>query len=129
MYMYNYNIYTTPPPPPQGAMESEEGGGQLAPGYVEDATEVAERAARARREEEEREWRRQSSAVQQGLPRPSEVNSSVLRGPPHKDQKNRALYEVRVHVHVHVDCTCMHTIDPEIFVVKKFPLLLPNGEN
>ena len=100
MYMYNYNIYTTP----QGAMESEEGGGgggQLAPGYVEDATEVAERAARARREEEEREWRRQSSAVQQGLPRPCEVNSSVLRGPPHKDQKNRALYEVRVHVHVH----------------------------
>lgn len=82
--------------PDEGAMESEEGGGgsgQLAPGYVEDATEVAERAARARREEEEREWRRQSSAVQQGLPRPSEVNSSVLRGPPHKDQKNRALYE------------------------------------
>ena len=43
---------------------------------------------------EEREWRRQSQAVQRGLPRPADVNTSVLRGAPHKDQKYRDLYKV-----------------------------------
>ena len=32
--------------------------------------------------------------VQRSLPRPSDVNTAILRGAPHKDQKNRALYEV-----------------------------------
>ena len=42
---------------------------------------------------EEREWRRQSQAVQRHLPRPVDVNTTILRGAPHKDQKYRALYE------------------------------------
>ena len=43
---------------------------------------------------EEREWKRQSKAVQRHLPRPTDINDSILRGAPHKDQKYRALYEV-----------------------------------
>lgn len=43
---------------------------------------------------EERVWRRQSQAVQRALPRPTDVNTSVLRGAPHKDQKYRELYKV-----------------------------------
>ena len=43
---------------------------------------------------EEREWRRQSQAVQRALPRPTDINTAILRGAPHKDQKNRAFYEV-----------------------------------
>lgn len=42
---------------------------------------------------EEREWRRQSQSVQRHLPRPVDVNTTILRGAPHKDQKYRALYE------------------------------------
>lgn len=43
-------------------------------------------------EEERKTW---SQAVQRGLPRPCEVNTSVLKGAPHRDQKYRDLYEVR----------------------------------
>ena len=32
--------------------------------------------------------------MQRHLPRPTEINDSILRGAPHKDQKYRALYEV-----------------------------------
>ena len=42
----------------------------------------------------EREWRCQSQAVQRDLPRPTDVNTSILRGAPHKDQKYRELYKV-----------------------------------
>ena len=42
---------------------------------------------------EEREWRRQSQSVQRHLPRPVDVNTTILRGAPHKDQKYRSLYE------------------------------------
>ena len=42
-------------------------------------------------EEERRVW---SQAVQRNLPRPSGVNSSILKGAPHRDQKYRDLYEV-----------------------------------
>ena len=42
---------------------------------------------------EEREWRRQSQSVQRHLPRPVDINTTILRGAPHKDQKYRALYE------------------------------------
>lgn len=51
---------------------------------------------------EEREWRLQSQVVQRGLPRPNDVNTSVLRGAPHKDQKYRELYKVRQIANVHV---------------------------
>ncbi len=43
---------------------------------------------------EEKEWRRQSQSVQRKLPRPTDVNTSILRGAPHKDQKYRDLYKV-----------------------------------
>ena len=90
--------------------------GELEASFEEDAAEVDERAAQRRREEgessrmtlcscviiiavvsppEEREWLRQSQPVQRALPRPSDINASILRGAPHKDQKYRALYEVR----------------------------------
>lgn len=42
----------------------------------------------------ERDWLRQSQTVQRGLPRPTDVNVSILRGAPHKDQKYRELYKV-----------------------------------
>lgn len=67
--------------------------GELEASFEEDAAEVDERAAQRRREEEEREWLRQSQPVQRALPRPSDINASILRGAPHKDQKYRALYE------------------------------------
>ena len=35
-----------------------------------------------------------SQAVQYGLPRPSEINTSILKGVPHRDQKFHDLYEV-----------------------------------
>ena len=38
--------------------------------------------------------RRQSQVVQQNLPRPTDINTSILRGAPHKDQKYRELYKV-----------------------------------
>jgi pre-mRNA-splicing factor CDC5/CEF1 len=60
---------------------------------VEDAGDIDERNAQLRREEEEREWRCQSQPVQRSLPRPTDINTSILRGAPHKDQKYRALYE------------------------------------
>ena len=44
---------------------------------------------------EERQWRRQSQSVQRRLPRPSDVNTAILRGAPHRDQKYRDLYEVQ----------------------------------
>ena len=43
-----------------------------------------------------REWRRQSQPVQRSLPRPADVTTAILRGAPHKEQKNRTLYEVRL---------------------------------
>lgn len=58
-----------------------------------DASEEDERRGRQRKQEEEREWKRQSKAVQRHLPRPTDINDSILRGAPHKDQKYRALYE------------------------------------
>ena len=67
--------------------------------YVVDAAEIDEMKARQRKEEEEREWRRQSQAVQRDLPRPIDINASILRGAPHKDQKYRALYEVGTYSH------------------------------
>ena len=45
---------------------------------------------------EERQWRKQSQSVQRRLPRPSDVNTAILRGAPHRDQKYRDLYEVTV---------------------------------
>ncbi len=39
-------------------------------------------------------WCRQSQVVQRGLPHPTDVNTSILRGAPHKDQKYRELYQV-----------------------------------
>ena len=45
---------------------------------------------------EERQWRRQSQSVKRGLPRPTDVNSAILRGAPHRDQKYRDMYEVGV---------------------------------
>lgn len=56
---------------------------------------------------EEREWRRQSQAVQRALPRPTDVNTSILRGAPHKDQKYREIYKVCV---VNHSCYLMHVI-------------------
>ena len=41
------------------------------------------------------EWQRQSQSVQRSLPRPTDVNTSILRGAPHKDQKFRELYKVQ----------------------------------
>ena len=42
------------------------------------------------------EWRRQSQSVQRDLPRPTDVNTSILRGAPHRDQKFRELYKVQI---------------------------------
>lgn len=78
---------------------------------VEDASEVEERIAQRKKAEgkyayrlfthnnlskftAEREWRSQSQTVQRSLPRPTDVNTSILRGAPHKDQKYRELYKV-----------------------------------
>ena len=44
---------------------------------------------------EEKERRSWSHAVQRDLPRPCEINTSVLKGAPHRDQKYRYIYEVR----------------------------------
>ena len=42
---------------------------------------------------EERERRRRSQTVQRDLPRPSGINTTILKGAPHRDQKYRDLYE------------------------------------
>ena len=42
----------------------------------------------------ERQWHRQNQSIQRRLPQPSDVNTAILRGAPHRDQKYRDLYEV-----------------------------------
>ena len=37
-----------------------------------------------------------SQAVQRSLPRPNDVNTTILRGAVHRDQKMKSLYEVCV---------------------------------
>eukprot|EP00117_Sycon_ciliatum_P007989 scpid36283/ scgid10888/ Cell division cycle 5-like protein; Pombe cdc5-related protein len=59
----------------------EVGDKRLPEDYVEDAAEVDERALAKRRAEEEAERRLWSQAVQRDLPRPSGVNTSILRPP------------------------------------------------
>jgi pre-mRNA-splicing factor CDC5/CEF1 len=78
--------------PEQQHLEHMEDDGEGA-GYVEDAADIEERNAKLRKVEEEKEWRRQSQPVQRSLPRPADVNTAILRGAPHKEQKNRPLYE------------------------------------
>ena len=53
-------------------------------------------------EKERKTW---SQAVQRDLPRPREVNTAILKGAPHRDQKFRDLYEVSVVYNVHVQCS------------------------
>lgn len=86
--------------------------------YVEDSSEVDERNEQIKEVEgkvhiyvhtglfffvaAEQKWHCQSQTVQRALPRPTDVNISVLRGAPHKDQKYRELYKVRICLHRHV---------------------------
>ena len=45
---------------------------------------------------EEANRRTWSQSVQRDLPRPSDINTTILKGAPHRDQKYRDLYEVSV---------------------------------
>lgn len=55
----------------------------------------------------ERERKTWSQAVQRDLPRPREVNNSILKGAPHRDQKFRDLYEVMLYMYMPVVCVCV----------------------
>ena len=46
---------------------------------------------------EVQEFYLRSQAVQRNLPRPSDINTSILRGTLHPEQKMRSLYEVCIH--------------------------------
>ncbi|XP_078001466.1 cell division cycle 5-like protein [Glandiceps talaboti] len=46
---------------------------------VEDASDVDARKVAKRTAEQEREWKRQSQVIQRALPRPSDINMSILR--------------------------------------------------
>ncbi|XP_002733954.1 cell division cycle 5-like protein [Saccoglossus kowalevskii] len=47
--------------------------------FVEDASDVDNRKVALRTAEQEREWKRQSQVIQRLLPRPSDINISILR--------------------------------------------------
>ena len=52
---------------------------RLPPGFIEDQQDVDERTAEQRRADDDAEFKRQSQAVQRGLPLPTSVNRDVLR--------------------------------------------------
>ncbi|XP_070568591.1 cell division cycle 5-like protein [Ptychodera flava] len=47
--------------------------------FVEDAADVDSKLVARRNAEQEREWKRQSMVIQRALPRPTDVNTSILR--------------------------------------------------
>uniref|UniRef100_A0A1X7TE27 Cell division cycle 5-like protein n=1 Tax=Amphimedon queenslandica TaxID=400682 RepID=A0A1X7TE27_AMPQE len=65
---------------------------------IEDASDIEAKRLKELKEKEEEERKTWSQAVQRGLPRPCEVNTSILKGAPHRDQKYRDLYEVNVNI-------------------------------
>lgn len=56
--------------------------------FVEDAEDIEARAAEKQREEDAEEFRRRSQSVQRDMPRPSDVNTTVLRPPEMKRDLN-----------------------------------------
>ncbi|XP_071957167.1 cell division cycle 5-like protein [Antedon mediterranea] len=53
--------------------------GKTDPNFVPDASDVDATEQALRAEQRQREWRRQSQSVQRNLPRPSEINATILR--------------------------------------------------
>ncbi|XP_062863914.1 cell division cycle 5-like protein [Trichomycterus rosablanca] len=77
--------------------------------YVEDAAEIEFRKQAARDAEREKELRQRHTAVQKSLPRPSEVNETILRPqnvePPLTDlQQAEELIKKEMITMVHYDC-------------------------
>jgi pre-mRNA-splicing factor CDC5/CEF1 len=60
---------------------------------IEDASEVDKKKLELQKKEEEKLMKTWSQPVQRNLPRPTEVNTFILKGKPHKDQKFRDLYQ------------------------------------
>jgi pre-mRNA-splicing factor CDC5/CEF1 len=60
---------------------------------IEDASEVDKKNYELQKKEEEKLMKTWSQPVQRNLPRPTEVNTFILKGKPHKDQKFRDLYQ------------------------------------
>ncbi len=57
-----------------------------------------------------------SQSVQRDLPRPTSVNTNILKGAPHRDQKYRDLYEVRCVNILRYTCTCISENDIHVHV-------------
>lgn len=61
--------------------------------FIIDASDIEEQRKKKLKEQEEADRRTWSQSVQRNLPRPSDINTTILKGAPHRDQKYRDLYE------------------------------------